>query len=66
MKNNKITQFQLGLISLITLVIVLLLESSLPVTSDFIGAKVNSGLSLLVIGGLAYGAWVMYRGSRKQ
>lgn len=66
MKNNKITQFQLGLISLIILVIVLLLESSLPVTSDFIGAKVNSGLSLLVIGGLAYGAWVMYRGSRKQ
>ena len=66
MKNYKITEFQLGLISLITLVLVLLLESSIPVTSDFIGATVNSGLSLLVIGGLAYGAWVMYRGSRKQ
>ena len=66
MKNYKITEFQLGMISLITLVLVLLLESSLPVTSDFIGAKVNSGLSLLVIGGLAYGAWIMYRGSRKQ
>ena len=66
MKNNQITQSQLGLISLITFIIVLLLEYSLPVTSDFIGAKVNSGLSLLVVGGLVYGAWVMFRGSRKQ
>jgi hypothetical protein len=56
----------LPLILVIILIIISHFDASRSLPSGMIGAKVNSGLSLLVIGGLVYGAWTMYRGSRKQ
>ena len=66
MKKNKLNTSLLPLILLIILIMVSLLDASASGMSGMIEAKVNSGLSLLVIGGLIYGAWTMYRGSRKQ
>lgn len=66
MKKIKLNTPLLLLFLVMILIMVSHFLASPPVTSEMIGAKVNSGLSLLVIGGLAYGAWVMYRGSRKQ